>query len=307
MNLKGKIILAPMEEVTDIAFRMTCKEYGADIVWTEMMHTKRILAGKVPKVCKEERPIVVQVAGKSVDEVVETAKIVERHCDAIDVNFGCPGKNVISSGYGSALLNNLELIRKIISELKNNITKPVLAKIRIGFTKVNAFEIAKVIQDAGANAITIHARTTKQKYTGKADWNIIKKVHEFLKIPVIGNGDIRTGQDAENAFKMCDSIMIGRAAIGNPLIFKKIKMHMRGKKYEETIKERIQAFEKYIEYAKKYDVLTKVKVLRQAQYFTKGYPKATKFRNELCSKKTETIIKKTIDFLQHQETTGTMS
>jgi nifR3 family TIM-barrel protein len=303
MDFKNKIILAPMEDVTDAAFRLTCKKYGADIVWTEMLHSRSAVRGKsIPLLLKEECPIAVQVAGDNVDEVVETAKIVESKCDIIDINLGCPGNNVISSGYGSSLLRKPKLIGEIVKALVDEIALPITAKMRAGFKTVNAVKIAAVIEKSGASAITLHPRTQAQGYSGKADWGLIEKVKKKLSIPVIGNGDVRRGRDAKGMLKIADSVMIGRAAIGDPLVFKRVKEYIEeGKETASTREEKIKAFELYLRYAKKYKLITKTKILRQAQYFTKGIKGAAKLRDQLSGEEIEKIIEKTKEFITRIE------
>ncbi|MBW3019560.1 tRNA-dihydrouridine synthase family protein [Candidatus Woesearchaeota archaeon] len=301
MDFRNKIILAPMEDVTDAAFRLTCKKYGADIVWTEMLHSRSAVKGKdLPLLLKEERPLAVQVAGNNVEEVVQTARAVEDNCDIIDINLGCPGNNVISSGYGSSLLRKPKLIGQIIKALVDNIALPVTAKMRAGFKRVNAARVAKLIEKSGASAITLHPRTQAQGYGGKADWGLIAKVRKELSIPVIGNGDVRTGKDAKEMLKIADSVMIGRAAIGDPLIFKRVKGYLAtGRETRSTKEEKIKAFEQYIRYAKKYKLLTKPKLMRQAQCFTKGIKGAAKLRDVLSGENEEMIIQKTKEFIDH--------
>lgn len=296
--MKHKIMLAPLEDVTDIAFRLTCKKYGADIVFTEMVHTRSAVRGLMPKISEKERPLAVQVAGENEKEVIKTAKEIQDKCDFIDINLGCPGWNVIRSGYGSVLLKEPKKIAHLVSTLKANVRKPVTAKIRAGFETNNAVQIAKTIEKAGADMITVHPRTVKQGYSGKADWNIIKAVKEAVRIPVTGNGDVRTGKDTAEMLKIADNVMIGRAAIGNPLVFKRVKDYLKkGKEEESSAEEKIKAFETYLRYARKHDLLEKTKVLRYAQQATKTIPGAASFRHGLSKLQTEEIAEKTKEFL----------
>jgi len=304
------LCLAPMEDVTDIAFRLTCKKYGAGMVYTEMCHSPSLVRGIMDRseTCEEERPVGIQVAGKDWKEVVEAAKAVEGKADLIDINLGCPGRNVIGRGYGSALLKTPDVIGEIISHLSEAVKVPVTAKMRAGYTNdANALKIAKVIEDAGGQAIAIHPRTKEQGYSGRADWTIIKDVKKEISIPVIGNGDIRSGRDAHEIYSLtkCDGIMVGRAAIGDPLIFKRILDYLKddGKEAEvaSTIEERIKAFEVYVKFAKHYGLVKKVRFLRQAQQVTRMIPGAATFRQILPSTKDpEEIVRKTIEFLSTQ-------
>ena len=218
------ICLAPMEDVSDLAFRLVCKQYGAGMVYTEMCHTRSLIRGYTDRAVTnvEERPIGIQVAGNDVQEVVEAARAVEHMGDLIDINLGCPGKNVVGCGYGSALLKTPALIGDIISSLKQSVKVPVTAKMRAGFNSdANALLIAQTIENAGGDCVAIHPRTKDQLYSGRADWSIIRAVKDAVSIPIIGNGDIRSGKDAFEMLTQtkCDGIMIGRAAIGDPLIF----------------------------------------------------------------------------------------
>ena len=293
---KKKLILAPMEDVTDTAFRLTCKHYGADIVVTPMVHTRSAIRGKgIPKTLAKERPLGAQIAGENISELIETAKIMQKKADFIDVNFGCPGWNVIRSGYGSALLKEPQKITAILSSLNEQVRIPITAKIRSGYEKPNTLRIARAVEKGGADAITVHPRTVRQGYSGKADWQAIQRVKKELSIPVIGNGDVRTGKDAERMLEIADSVMIGRAAIGNPAIFRSIKHYLDTG--EEIQQDRAEAFEMYINNARRLGQLDKTRIMRQAQNFTKGSRGASKLRDELSKADTETIIKKTTEYL----------
>jgi len=293
-----------MEDVSDIAFRLLCKKYGAGITYTEMNHAGSVVRGNLKRsvTCEEERPVGIQVAGRDIDEIIETAKTVEKNADIIDINLGCPGTNVISRGYGSALLKEPELIGKIIRALVEVVDLPVTAKMRAGYTKeADALLISKIIQENGASAAAIHPRTTSQRYTGKANWDIIKDVKSSLKIPVIGNGDIKTPEDAKRMFEetKCDAIMIGRAAIGDPLIFKRTILYIEeGILIESTQEEKTKAFEEYIRLARKHDLLYKTRLIRQAQMFTRSMKNSTQFRLALNqAKDKEEIVMRTVEFL----------
>jgi len=293
---KNKLILAPMEDVTDTAFRLTCKQYGADIVITPMVHTRSAIRGKgIPKILAKERPIGAQIAGNDIQELIETARTMQKKADFIDINFGCPGWNVIRSGYGSALLKQPSKITEIVKALKTNVRAPVTAKIRSGYEKPNAMRIARAVKKGGADALTIHPRTVNQGYSGKADWQVIKRVKKALSIPVIGNGDVRTGKDAEKMLEIADSVMIGRAAIGNPGVFKQIKHYL--KTGEALEHDKGEAFDRYIKNARKLQQMEKTKIMRQAQNFTKGLKGASRIRDELSTADTETIIRKTEEYL----------
>jgi len=305
------ICLAPMEDVSDLAFRMTCKHYGAGLVYTEMCHTRSLVRGKMHRAetSSEERPIGIQVAGNDVDEVVEAALAVEKHADLIDINLGCPGKKVIAAGYGSALLKDPLQISRIISALKQSLKIPVTAKMRAGYSSdANAVKIAQSIVDAGGDCVAIHPRTKDQRYSGRADWSIIKAVKEAIDVPVIGNGDVRCGKDAFEMFKTtgCDGVMIGRAAIGDPLIFSRVLQYLKeeGREGEivSSIEEKTKAFELYVKYAKHFGLFDKARLLRQSQHVTRYIPGASIFRNSLSEVKDPgEIFRMTVEYLGKQK------
>ena len=302
-----------MEDVSDLAFRLTCRDYGAGLAYTEMCHSHAIIAGRMDRArtSEKERPVGIQVAGKDVPQIVEAAKSIEKTADLIDINLGCPGPNVVSNGYGSALLKEVELISQIVSSLVKAVKIPVTAKMRAGFdSDADAVKIAQAIERAGGAAVTVHPRTRAQGYSGKADWVVIAAVKKAVKIPVIGNGDIRSGKDALEMMRTtgCDGVMIGRAAIGDPLIFKRITEYLAhgGTRPEvpSTIEERIEAFLKYVDYAKKLDLFDRGRILRQSQHVTRSFEGSAAFRNSLSPvRDTDQLVNITIDFLRSQNQT----
>jgi nifR3 family TIM-barrel protein len=253
LELKGNIFLAPMAGVTDLPFRLLCKEQGASLVYTEMVSAKALHYND-KETCgllethPDERPVAVQIFGSEPEIMAEAAeKLSHREEFAlIDINMGCPAPKIVKNFEGSALMRNPELVRKIVREVVRASKKPVTVKIRKGWTEseVNAVKIALICEEEGAMAVTVHGRTREQFYSGNTDLNVIKEVKESLTIPVIGNGDIRSPEDAERMvqFTGCDGVMVGRGAQGNPWIFKRINEYYSHGRYDKSI-DKIQLLE----------------------------------------------------------------
>jgi len=245
-NLKGKAVLAPMSGTTDVAFRALCKQYDAALTYTELISsTALIKANERTESMLKTDPIetlaAVQLFGEDPSEMAAAARIIEdKFCvfKIIDINCGCPATKVMNKGAGSALLRDPVKIGKIIRKVCSAVNLPVTIKIRVGFSprQINAIEVAKIAEDAGAAAITVHGRTVGQGYSGKADWSIIKSVKDVVNIPVIGNGDVTTPEIFTQRMETSnvDAIMIGRAAASNPYIFRQVSEYMKIGKYSKN-------------------------------------------------------------------------
>lgn len=235
------LLLAPMEDVTDIGFRRLCKRYGAAMVYTEFVSAEALVRSVKSTMNKltisdDERPVGIQIYGSDVPQMVEAAKIVEEAGpDLIDINFGCPVKKVAGKGAGAGMLQNIPLLLDITREVVKAVKVPVTVKTRLGWNSENLIitELAEQLQDCGIQALTIHGRTRAQMYTGQADWTLIGEVkrNPRIHIPIIGNGDITTPEEAKQAFERygVDAVMIGRATFGHPWIFKEIRDYLNGK------------------------------------------------------------------------------
>ena len=237
VNIENKVFLAPMAGVTDLPFRLLCREMGCGLLYTEMVSAKAILYNNkntdaLLRVTEAENPIAVQLFGSDPQIMADMAKrLEERPFDVIDVNMGCPVPKVVNNGEGSALLKSPDLIEEIVRKVSSAIHKPVTVKVRIGFENapVDIVEIAKRVEDAGAAAIAVHGRTRQQYYSGTADWDTIRRVKEAVTIPVIGNGDVDSPLKAEALMKQtgCDAVMVGRAVRGNPWLFRELNHYFR--------------------------------------------------------------------------------
>ncbi|MGN1148230.1 MAG: tRNA dihydrouridine synthase DusB [Lachnospiraceae bacterium] len=300
VELDNQVILAPMAGVTDLPFRLLCKEQGAGLLCMEMVSAKAIYyhnknTEELMEIRPEECPVSLQLFGSDADIMAEMAKRIEERPFAIlDINMGCPVPKVVNNGEGSALMKNPKLVEEIVRKVSRAISKPVTVKIRKGFdeTCVNAVEIAKIAEGAGAAAVAVHGRTREQYYSGKADWECIRAVKEAVKIPVIGNGDVT---DAVSAKAMmdetgCDGIMIGRGAQGNPWIFREVRSFLETGRVPErpTTAEVRQTVEKHaaLQLAIKGEYTGVREMRKHLAWYTAGYPNSAKFRQMINSMET---------------------
>jgi tRNA-dihydrouridine synthase B len=288
----GHLLLAPMADVTNLAFRLLCRQHGADLTYTEMISADALINENRKSFLKglsssEDRPFGVQIVGSSPDKLRKAALFVENEYrpEIIDVNMGCPVQRITGTGCGSALLNSPKLVYEIISELTDALKTPVTAKIRILESDEKTLEIAHLIEKAGAFALTVHGRKAEQMYSGSSDFAVIRMVKSKLSIPVIANGDIRDEESAESAldFTGCDGLMIGRAAMGNPFIFRRIRHYLEtGEKLEvDRQAQQLEDFETYITLLEEHDLFSSLNLRMHAHWFTKGLHGSRQIREKI--------------------------
>ena len=295
IQLDNEVFLSPMAGVTDLPFRLICKEKGCGMLYTEMINAKALCyddenTKRMLKIEDEEHPIAVQIFGSDPEFMGKAAAIMNEYPNEIlDINMGCPAPKVVKNGDGSALMRNPKLAAEVLSSVVKNSKKPVTLKIRKGWDddSVNAVEIAKIAEECGISALAIHGRTREQFYSGKADWDIIAKIKQSINIPVIGNGDVFEVQDAVNMLEKtkCDAIMIGRGAQGNPWIFKRINHYMKTGEIlpEPTLEEKITTAIKHMNLAvAEHGEYVAVREMRKhIGWYLKGLKNSAKYRDQI--------------------------
>ena len=303
VEINNQVVFAPMAGVSNISYRQIIKEMGAGLIYSEMISTLGIKYNGKKTIDlinfeESERPISIQIFGSDIDSFVEAAKYIESefHPDIIDINMGCPVPKVaVKSQAGSALLKNPDKIAEIIRAIKKEVNTPLTIKIRSGWDdkSINAVEVARKAQEAGVDAIAVHARTRSQGYSGKANWDTIKEVKEAVSIPVIGNGDVTSGIDAKRMleYTKCDAVMIGRATLGNPWVIKEIVEYLENGKIidKPSPMDKINMIKRHYGLLKKYtnEKSALLEIRTHALWYLKGIEGVKEYKNKLVQTKSE--------------------
>lgn len=301
IEIDNQIVVAPMAGITNQAFRLCCKEFGAGLIYTEMLSDKAIQFENVKtlemsEVLLEEQPISMQLFGSEIESMVYAAKKLdeESDCKIIDINMGCPAPKIIRSNAGSSLMKNIDEAYQLVKAIVENVKKPVTVKMRIGWDEdtINCVEMAKAMERAGVSAIALHGRTRKQMYEGKANWEYIKQVKNAVNIPVIGNGDILTPQDAKRMLEEtgCDAVMIGRGILGDPWLIKRCINYLDGIEQEDStsVNERFKMARIHAKRLIKIkgETVAMKEMRGHSVWYIKGLPFSNKVKNELSKIRT---------------------
>lgn len=292
VELNNNLLLAPMAGITDRAFRIICEKFGPGLVCTEMISAKGLYyddskTKQLLNMKDEKHPIAVQIFGSDIQSMGYAAEYISKYADIIDINMGCPAPKVVKNGDGSKLLLDLDKAKSIIEEVVRKSNVPVTVKFRKGWDNNNivAVEMAKIAEQAGASAITIHGRTRSEFYSGVADWEIIKKVKESVKIPVIGNGDIKNASDAKKIFDQTgvDGIMIGRGTLGNPWIFEQIKSELNNEVFNISNSEKLSLIleQLNLEIEDKTEKVAIMEMRKHISWYIKNTKDASKIRDKI--------------------------
>lgn len=316
IEIENAVVLAPMEDVTELPFRKICREFGADVVYSEFISSEALYR-KVEKSIRKiefdeaERPIGIQIFGANDEPMVESAKLVEQfNPDFIDINYGCWVKNVVKNNAGAAMLKQPERMQELTRLVVRSVSLPVTVKTRLGWDRSSIVicDVAKRLEDVGIAALAIHCRTREDAHKGEADWSWIPKVKQVVSIPVILNGDVKSAYDVKRAFDEtgCDAVMIGRAAIGNPFIFREAKEYLRTGEIPPppTPRERIEVCLKHLKMniSHKGDKLGIVEFRKFYSGYLKNLPNASKYRSQLVLAESYAQIEDILfDFLQYLE------
>lgn len=316
LKLKSPLILAPLVEVTDLPYRILCRRAGAAVAYTEMIYIDAILhSNKKTELLmknvkgKEDRPLGLQITGNNEEEFEKFVVSKKwKDFDLIDLNCGCPSIRITGNSAGSYLLKNPEKIARMISILKKT-GKPVTAKIRLGFKENNVLEVARAVENAGADALTVHARLAIHGSDVAADWNWLKKIKSVVKIPLIGNGDVFSGKDVEKMLEICDGAMIARGAIGDPFIFSRVLNYFKtGEEEKFDVAKNLEIFKEYLKLEKKYygSSVDMGRIKYLGGKFLRGFDGAARKREELMKCKSIVEIEKVVAYLRQKNSHNNM-